>query len=434
MCERKQFIGYEDQYKQYWSIDPNSSEAQYFNGYRNVATDEPMPESYAEIDLSVVEENVARTRRFLGDERVGIIAVTKADAMGLGTTAISQTVQRAGVDKIAVSTPQEVRRLRTYGIDVPLLLLYPPSQNALPSLIKSQAEITITDIDTVQKIGEISSLLQMYTKVQLQLETGFHHVGAAIDPHHLLLLMKKLQEFPLLSLEGVFIHFATAEVDLAESRAQLGRFMDALRLLSNHGYDVPTVHIANSRATTILPESWDPSTYEGIFGTNPRSFIRPGGLITGEYGDNEGIVGIQHALRSVISRVKEVKKVSCGESIGYDHAYVTDSDIITATIPLGWGDHGFNPQSIPKENSSQFVTQGEVLINGARRQIFGFVGSSNCTVSADEAVHSGDVVTILGDDGSETITIDDITHAMGLPINTQAQAILAGRLAKAYYR
>jgi alanine racemase len=142
--------------------------------------------------------------------------------------------------------------------------------------------------------------------------------------------------------------------------------------------------------------------------------VRPGIVIYGSFPDEslEGRAEIRPVL-SLYAQVTHVKTVPEGSTIGYGRTYTVESPTTIATIPIGYAD------GYPRLLSGK----GEVLLNGKRYPIAGRVCMDQTMIDVgSDPVKPGDKVTLIGTDGSETITVDDVARLS----QTIAHEVLTG--------
>jgi alanine racemase len=100
-----------------------------------------------------------------------------------------------------------------------------------------------------------------------------------------------------------------------------------------------------------------------------------------------------------------VKRVAAQEGVGYGHTFRPAAPADIALVPLGYGDGVFRALG----------NNGEVLINGRRYPIAGRVSmdSFGVDVGTDGQVKVGDAVTLIGVDGNERITAEELAQRAG---------------------
>ena len=119
-----------------------------------------------------------------------------------------------------------------------------------------------------------------------------------------------------------------------------------------------------------------------------------------------------------------IKTVEAGTGISYGSTYVTTKETKIATLPIGYGD-GY------KRNLSN---KGYVIIDGKRAPIVGRVCMDQMMVDVtDIDAHEGDLVTLIGKDGNEEITVEELSELAGT-FNYEFVCDLGKRIPRVYYR
>lgn len=195
-----------------------------------------------------------------------------------------------------------------------------------------------------------------------------------------------------LELEGLWTHFARAEEDETTTREQLRRFLDAQKALEAEGFVPRLRHAANSAATILFPESRLNLVRVGLamYGLSPAVGVTDG-------------LGLRPAL-SWRSAVTMVKRVPAGEAVSYGHRYRLERASTLATVPVGYDDGYMHALS----------EKADVLIGGRRRRVAGSVTMDQIIVDCgDEGVRPGDEVVLIGRQGDEEITVDELAGLIG---------------------
>ena len=99
------------------------------------------------------------------------------------------------------------------------------------------------------------------------------------------------------------------------------------------------------------------------------------------------------------------QRIPSGNSISYGRRFFTQRDSIVATISVGYGD-GF---------SRSLSNRGEVIIRGRRAKIVGTVCMDLTMVDCSDIsdIQLGDEVTLIGRDGLEEMTPDELANLVG---------------------
>ncbi len=364
----------------------------------------------AEVNLSAIERNAARLR-----ERVGahtkLCAVVKADGYGHGAGPAAKAALRGGASSLAVATADEaVQLMRELGR--PSLVLGALSEEELRiAVVEARAEIVAWDLDFVELLkreAEVSGPVSVHVK----LDTGLGRLGTR-DAELALAVAKAVVHSPGLTLTGVMTHFATADSDqefAAEQLAAFEPFVAEARALATT--DI-TVHAANSAGILGVPGSDFDMVRAGIalYGGDPMNH---------DPADH----GLEPAL-ALRSYVATVKPISAGQSTGYGRRFIAQEDSHIATIPIGYGDGVVRA----------LANNGDVLIGGRRYPLRGMVSMDNITVDvgSEPGVRVGDVATLIGVDGAERQTAEDLARRIGT-ISYEVLCWISRRVPRVYHR
>lgn len=360
--------------------------------------------TWAEISLENFRANVDTVGRLTSSE-TGIMPVVKANAYGIGAVPAARTALLVPrVKGLAVATPDEALELRDQGIEGLMLVLGPVTEEAVRELVRADVSVAVTGVEGLQAADTAGRSLDRKTKVHLKIETGMGRVGMTpglqIDA-----ALAFLAGAEHIDVEGVFTHFAVADTDRAYTVRQMEVFEAVLNHLSRQGVSPRFRHAANSAAILDFPRAH-------------LDLVRPGIMLYGSYPDPR--LAEKAALLPVLSlfsRVSHVKRVPAGFSVGYGRTYRTSGETTIATVPVGYAD-GF-----PRLLSGR----GAVLCRGRRLPIAGRICMDQLMFDAkDVPVEVGDLVTLIGSEGTEIITVDEVA---GLS-QTIAHEVLTGLTAR----
>jgi len=344
----------------------------------------------ARIDLGAVSHNVGVLRRAIGPE-VELSPVLKADGYGHGLASCAPAAIAAGVDRIAVATAREASAMRELDADVPILVLGALSPEESELAISAGGAISAWAPDFADAIDGRAAAAGRKVPVHVKYDTGMGRLGS-FDPEEVLETARRVDAAAHLELEGLWTHFATADdTDRSFMRQQLDRLN---RLAETVKAEFPAIrlHAANSAATLTEPAS-------------RLDLVRPGVALYGM--DPFGNDPSDHDLRPVLSLhsyVAAVKRFEPGMSAGYGRTWTAERPTTVVTVPVGYGD------GVRRGLSNR----GEVLIGGVRHPIAGTVSMDNITVAVgDHPVSVGDEVTLIGEQGQERITAEQVARALG---------------------
>lgn len=356
---------------------------------------------WLEIDLDALTHNIKALRDHL---RVAtkFMAVVKKNAYGFGAVAVSRAALEAGVDYLAVHALEEALELREAGIHAPLLILGPVLPGKADTVIKQRLAITVVDKELACALATAGQKLNAEIEVHVKVDTGLQRFGVSLEeaPE----LLSYLDTLPTLKVVGLYTHFSSAdESDETPTKLQLGRFLKLAKLFPQ----IKLLHAANSAATLQFPETHLDMVRVGIslYGYYPSAAVRKA-------------VTLKPAL-DLKTRVARVHSIKAGEGVSYGLTWVAPKDSIVALIPFGYG-HGL---------SRLLSNKGEVLIRGKRAPIRGVVCMDQSIVDVTNIPDTrvGDEVTIIGRQGSEEVTAEEIaelTNTINYEVVTRLPAAL----------
>jgi len=344
-----------------------------------------------EIDLSKIGSNVKQIRRQIpaGTKVMGIV---KANAYGHGLTDISRYLESSGIDSLGVGFLEEGIILRNVGIKIPILVLGGVLGYQIKLFITNDLDVTVSSLELAESINAMMEANGRSARIHLKIDTGMGRIG--ISPENAPLLAEKIVKLPHLDLVGLYSHFATSDGNDNEYMyKQLERFDTAVRKIQSKGITVEHIHIANSGAIINAPESYYTTVRPGIalYGITPAEQMNTK-------------MQLQTAFQ-LKSRIVFIKEIPSGVDISYGRTFTSKKRTRIGTIPIGYGD-GY---------SRLLSNKSEVLIKGRRFPVVGSVTMDQIMVDLDEAtdIHVGDDVTLLGTDGTETITPWELARLMG---------------------
>lgn len=337
------------------------------------------------IDLDAIASNMDAIREKAG---VPVMAVVKADAYGHGAVQVARLLQ----DKCAffcVSSILEAMELRQAGLSTPILILGHTPADAFPTAIREGIRPTIYRMEDALALSKAAQFLELPARFHFAVDTGMSRIGFQVNEEDAD-ICARIASLPGLYAEGLFSHFATADcADLSRAEQQAERFAEFDGMLRRRGVKVPIRHLNNSAGLMNF--------------ATPYEMVRSGIITYGMYPSDEvdpGLLALRPALQW-LSRVTHVKTLPAGREISYGGTYVTKADTVVATIPVGYAD-GYR-----RNLSGKFY----VLIHGQKAPILGRICMDQMMVdvTAIPGVQVGDRVTLVGIDGEEAITMEQIS-------------------------
>ena len=366
---------------------------------------------YANIHLDAISHNICQIKNKLSKE-IQICSVVKADGYGHGAVPIAKEIEPF-VWGYAVATVEEGIQLRKHQIEKPILLLGYHSSHHLEEIIEHEIRATVFQWDVVEELSKRAVAMNKIAYVHIKIDTGMGRIG--LMPNEAVSFIEQVSTLPNIIIEGVFTHLSTAdEIDKSYSHYQLEQFYQVRKELEQKQISIPYYHYANSASIIEFNCEYSNLVRVGIsqYGLYPSEEVKKSNLL------------LKSALE-LKSQVIYVKEVEAGNYIGYGATYQTSKKTKIATIPVGYGD------GYPRNLSNK----GEVLIRGKRASIIGRVCMDQFMVDVThiEDVAEGDMVTLIGKDGKEEITVEEVATKAGI-FNYELICILGKRIPRVYMR
>lgn len=334
-----------------------------------------------EVDLAAIRHNVRR----LKPKQAELMAVVKADAYGHGDVAVARAALEAGAAWIGVALVEEGLRLRDGGIEEPILVLseFPPGSE--PAAIAAGLTPSLYSDAALDRLSRAASGRDI--GVHVKVDTGMHRAGV-YPPEATRGFVDRVTSHGL-RLEALWTHYASSCEDEKTTLVQLESFLAVVEEVRAAGYEPTLLHTANSGATILYPETHLDLVRTGIamYGLEPAPGVADG-------------LGLRPAL-TWRSAVAMIKRLPAGERVSYGHRYRLERDANVATVPAGYAD------GYPRILSSR----ADVLIRGHRCRVAGSVTMDQLIVDCgDVPVEPGDDVVLLGRQGEETITAEELAR------------------------
>lgn len=343
--------------------------------------------AWVEVDESAIAHNV-RTLKGLISPSTRFLAVVKADGYGHGAELTARAALGAGAYGLGVATVDEALVLRGAGIDAPVLVLGEPPAEAAEIIVRERIAVALTSREMAIALSRAAALSGQVAACHLKVDTGMHRIGVRAEEAGD--FAQWLKDLPGLSIEGVFTHFATADVPGDwDFERQLARFRRALDDIRASGTRPAVVHAANSAATMLHPEAHFDMVRCGIaiYGLEASPDLR-------------GRVPLRPAM-SVHARVSFVKRIGLGDGVSYGLTWRASGPTTIATLPIGYAD------GLHRVLSNEMT----VLIGGRRCRQVGRICMDQLMVEVPAGldVRTGDEAVIVGRQGAESIEMHELS-------------------------
>lgn len=368
---------------------------------------------YAKIDLDAIKSNIIQMKKHLA-EGCQIMAVVKTDGYGHGAIEIARETESM-VAGFATATADEAMALRIQGIRKPILILGHVHKSLFETIIRNQISMNLYTLKDAKELSQTAEKLSMEAYVHFKLDTGMSRLGVR-DEGEALAMIKEIAALPNLAIQGLFTHFTSSdEKDKTKTKMQLKRFLSFAEKVKEAGITIPLLHCSNSAGIIDVPEAGFDMVRAGIslYGLYPSGEV-----------DKERIrLTPALELKSHIVYVKEVEE-GCG--ISYGSTYITARKTKVATIPAGYGD------GYPRALSNV----GCVLIRGQRAPILGRICMDQFMADVTDipGAQEGDTATLIGADGEDCITVEELAAAVGNTFNYEIVCDLGKRIPRVFYK
>lgn len=369
----------------------------------------------AKIDLDSIENNLNEMKKNLSKDTKMFLTV-KADGYGHGALPIAWEMEKKDyVFGYTVATAEEAMQLKEGGVQKPILILGYTFPYSYQEIVENDIQSTVFKDDVIEALNMEAVKQNKICKVHIKVDTGMSRIGVHPDVKGKE-FVKKALSLTNIKVEGIFTHFARAdETDTANAYEKMNIFHAFVAECEKEcGYKFPTIHCLNSAGIIGMNESNDNLVRAGItiYGLWPSDEVR------------KDIVKLHPAL-SLESHIVYIKTVNEGTPVSYGETFFTKRKTTIATIPVGYGD------GYPRTLSGK----GYVLINGKKAPIVGRVCMDQFMVDITdiEGVNENDKVILIGNDGEEKITMEELGR-LSLRFNYELACDLGKRIPRLFIR
>ncbi len=367
---------------------------------------------YADIDLDAIVFNLKSMKKNVksGTKMCGVV---KADGYGHGAVAVAKAIEPF-VWGYAVATIEEAIELRKNQVTKPVLILGYIPVEAMEIALKLDVRMTIFSLEDAVALSELALSMEKDAFIHIKLDTGMSRIGMQ-PTQETVDMIEQIVSLPNIVLEGVFTHMATAdEVEKERALKQVDKFDWVCEQLNQKGIHIPIRHCSNSAGIVDLPQV-------------NKDMVRCGISLYGMYPSEEvkkENVPLKSAL-SLKSEIVYVKTIEEGTTVGYNATFTAKRKTKVATIPVGYAD------GYPRGLSNK----GWVLIRGQKAPIIGRICMDQFMVDVTDIpdVQREDVVTLIGVDGKERISVEEMANLAG-SFNYEFVCNLSKRVPRFYWR
>jgi alanine racemase len=366
---------------------------------------------WAEVSLGALAHNLEAIRKYVNPPQEKrktprqVLCIVKGNGYGHGGPEVAKALEKAGADWFGVTCTDEGIAVRQNGVRNPILVLtsFVPGEES--RLVEHDLTAVIHRCEQLELLNRAAARRggKKPTPFHLKIDTGMNRLGVASSDMDC--VARQLGKCKHLRLAGIFSHFASSEVftDTAvgqQTCEQEERFYAALERLRALGIDPGVVHLANSAAIVTRPETW-------------ADMVRPGVILYGYHPGYDPPEKREEAERrlplkpvmSLRSRIISIRNVAAGAGVGYNATFVAKRPSRIGVLAAGYGD-GIH---------RSLGNRGNVLLRGKLAPIVGIVSMDVTMIDITdvEGAEIGDVATIHGTDGKETLPANRVARSIG---------------------
>jgi alanine racemase len=367
----------------------------------------------AVINLTRFKQNMQNIKS-LTDPDTAMMAVVKANAYGHGALQIAGHAVKAGAGWLGVAIPEEGMELRNNGISAPVLVLGGADREQCRISVMYNLTQAVPSLETAHLLNGCAAEYGRKARVHVKLDTGMGRIGFH-RIEELEALVKELHSMKNIVLDGAFTHFAAAdETDPAYTEEQIKRLDKMLNIIRESGIHLKWIHASNTAGVFQFPRA-------------NYNMVRCGIGLYGYYPSHDVMKNATVSLLPVMqweTEVVHIKDVDANSCISYGRTYSASTSRRVATLPVGYAD-GYN---------RLLSNRGSVLIHGKRAPVIGRVCMDQIMIDVTNIPEAniGSKVVLLGEQGKEKITADELADLCGT-ISYEILTSISERVPRIYH-
>lgn len=353
----------------------------------------------AEISAKYFAENVNNLKKLIGNT-TRLMLMVKANAYGHGSVEIARLAEKLPVDAFGVVCLHEARQLRRAGIKRPIVIMNYVDPESAKEALELDCEMICIDTKVLSALDTHAKKMGALARIHVKIDTGMHRSG--LLPEHASHFIPAIENYTNVVLEGICTHLADADnTDLSFTHDQLHVFEALVKELEQKGIRPHHIHAANSAATIRLT----------TIRQKPYTIVRPGIIAYGlsptgaTLRDEFSLPFEPKPVLSLKTRIVHTITIQPGETVGYARTFRAEKSMRIGLIPVGYGD-GFRRS--PK-------SWQHVLVRGRKASVVGRISMDQTTIDVTDIPEAGknDEVVLIGKQGSESISAEDVAQWLG---------------------
>jgi len=359
------------------------------------------------IHLDRLTHNLRLLQELVGERLLW--PVIKGDAYGHGAHIVACHLVRLGYDTFGVADVQEAVELIEMGINATFIILSATLPEHSGALVAYGCEPVVCTLDMIEALAREAAKAGRRVAVHLKVDTGMGRIG--IRPDEVPGFLERCRALPALRVRGLMSHFPRAdEADKSFSKQQIEQFRRVAEVTKGYGIEIR--HMANSAAVFDLSDAYFDAVRPGIamYGLRPSSQIA-----------NPRVQALEPVLEWK-TRITFLKEVPAGVGLSYGHGFHTPQPSLIATVPVGYAD------GLSRRLSDQL----DLLVRGVRCPQVGRITMDMSLIDVTALrgqVELGDEAVIIGRQGSEEVTADELAEKLGT-INYEVVSTISRRVSR----
>ncbi len=352
----------------------------------NIKTQNSDYSVWIELKTKRLLENLQIIRAAAGPENE-VLAVIKANAYGHGLRQVARALDGQAL-YLGVSSIKEALELKELELKSRIFLFGRLFPNEIGAVLLDGITLSVSSFSEAEDISKAAQNFKKTARIHVKVDSGMGRMGIPFD--RALNDIEKISKLPAIELEGVYSHFPSAEIDDAFRAKQIRDFELLIRALEAKDVTVRFKHLQNSSACFNVK-------------TKCTNLIRPGLALYGMSSEPISHPQLKPVL-SLKAKIVHVKRLAPGATAGYGRRFTAKDPSTIGILPIGYA-QGYSFAAWEK---------AQVLYQGKRFPLAGRISMDYMTVNfGDQYVRAGDIVTLLGEEGQDCITANEIAAWAG---------------------
>lgn len=342
---------------------------------------------WIELKAERLLENMNLIRAAAGSDNE-VLAVIKANAYGHGLRQVARALD-GHVLYLGVSSIKEALELKDLELKSRIFLFGRLFPNEIGAALLDGITLSVSSFSEAEDISKAAQTFNKTVRIHAKVDSGMGRMGIPFD--RAVADIEKISKLPSIELEGVYSHFPSAETDDAFRTKQIRDFELLVRALEAKEVKLRFKHLQNSAACLSVK-------------TKCTNLIRPGLALYGIEPTAQPQMSRLKPVLSLKAKIIHVKRLAPGATAGYGRRFTAQDPATIAILPIGYA-QGYSFAAWEKAH---------VLYQGKRFPLAGRISMDYMTVNfGDQYVRAGDTVTLLGEEGDDCITANEIAEWAG---------------------